>query len=312
VGHTLLDKQGNRLLDEVFGHLHRQQRDMVPPFLLFQSVGSGHDVRFLGVAAPGYPGLGKSEQLIPKWYFSADGKRFQNYESHFTVMDMTAPREWLADLVAGNFLSTRCPRPWLKWVETGAYAPLVAGPIRTVRSKGAQLPAEHGEDMGMLRMIYDHFAQDPFKFEKFAGDAFRWHRPDLAGQIDYTRPYKDGGRDAVGHIFAGVGEPVVIGEFALEAKCYAPDNGCGVHEISRLSGRLRYRMFGVFVTTSYLNGQAYEEVRLEDRHPIVVLAGKDLIGILRQRGLANSAQVKAMLEEQYPVSEPEANLQMSQ
>ena len=54
--------------------------------------------------------------------------------------------------------------------------------------------------------------------------------------------------------------------FALEAKCYAPGHGVGVRETSRLISRLRYRQFGVLVTTSHLDSQAYQEIR-EDGHP---------------------------------------------
>jgi hypothetical protein len=155
--------------------------------------------------------------------------------------------------------------------------------------------------MEMLHCIHAHFAKDPFKFERFAGDLFAWHKPDMGGEIDYTRPYKDGGRDAVGRVRAGVGEPTVIGEFALEAKCYDPAHGCGVREIGRLAGRLRNRMFGVFVTTSYVNTQAYEEVRLEDRHPVAVIAGKDIVELIRRKGYVNSTQVKDWLQALYPI-----------
>jgi hypothetical protein len=41
-------------------------------------------------------------------------------------------------------------------------------------------------------------------------------------------------------------------DFALEAKCYAPENGVGVKELSRLISRLRHRQFGILVTTSFL------------------------------------------------------------
>jgi hypothetical protein len=105
---------------------------------------------------------------------------------------------------------------------------------------------------------------------------------------------------------------LVIGEFALEAKRYSPDCGYCVQERSRRSGRLRYRIVGAFATTSYLNGQAYEEARHEDRYPTVVLAGKDLNVIQRLRGFANAARVKATLEEQYPISEAAATLQTSE
>jgi hypothetical protein len=54
-------------------------------------------------------------------------------------------------------------------------------------------------------------------------------------------------------------------DFALEAKCYAPENGVGVKELSRLVSRLRHRQFGILVTASFLGHQAYQE--LENTSP---------------------------------------------
>lgn len=240
--------------------------------------------------------------LVPKWYFSREGRRFQNYEAHFTIMDMPVPREWLTDLGAGRFDSSACPQAWRRWVQWGTYAPLRANPVQQVRSRAAQLPRPGTEEMKILDAIHAHFSANPFRFERFAGDAFGWHRPDLVGEIDYTRPYRDGGRDAVGRVTAGIGEPTLVAEYALEAKCYEPSAGCGVSEIHRLAGRLRHRMFGVFVTTSYVSEQAYTEVRLEDRHPIVILSGLDLVEILRRKGFVSAEQVSRWLEQQFPVN----------
>lgn len=58
-------------------------------------------------------------------------------------------------------------------------------------------------------------------------------------------------------------DPVAV-EFALEAKCYAPGHGVGVRETSRLISRLRHRQFGVLVTTSHLDRQAYKEIREDE------------------------------------------------
>jgi Restriction endonuclease len=80
-------------------------------------------------------------------------------------------------------------------------------------------------------------------------------------KIDVTRPWRDGGRDAVGEYLLGPHADPVAVEFALEAKCYAPANSVGVRETSRLISRLRHRQFGVLVTTSHLDAQAYREIR---------------------------------------------------
>ncbi len=38
-------------------------------------------------------------------------------------------------------------------------------------------------------------------------------------------------------------------DFALEAKCYAPENGVGVKELSRPISHFRHRQFGILVAT---------------------------------------------------------------
>jgi len=112
-------------------------------------------------------------------------------------------------------------------------------------------------------------------------------------------PRRDGGRDAVGEYLLGPHADPVAVEFALEAKCYAPINSVGVRETSRLISRLRHRRFGVLVTTSYLDRQAYREIR-EDGHPAVVLAGRDVIERLKARGLDTITALRQYLNDAYP------------
>ena len=80
--------------------------------------------------------------------------------------------------------------------------------------------------------------------------------------------------------------------FAVEAKCYDLNNSVGVKETSRLISRIRHRQFGVLVTTSYVDIQAYKEI-IEDEHPIAIISGIDIIDILYQNGITN----KRILEE---------------
>ena len=72
-------------------------------------------------------------------------------------------------------------------------------------------------------------------------------------------------------------------ECALEAKCYGFGNSVGVKQMSRLISRIKYRQFGVMVTTSFVSNQAYEEV-LEDGHPILIVTGSDIARILIEKG----------------------------
>ena len=99
---------------------------------------------------------------------------------------------------------------------------------------------------------------------------------------DLTRPWRDGGRDATGTFHIGAGPSAIEVDFALEAKCYAPDHGIGVKELSRLISRLRHRQFGILVGTSFLSTQAYQELK-QDNHPVVVISGRDLSNLLRER-----------------------------
>lgn len=72
----------------------------------------------------------------------------------------------------------------------------------------------------------------------------------------------------------------------MEAKCYSDNNAVGVRQMSRLISRIRYRQFGVLVTTSYVDMQAYQEV-IEDQHPILIVSKTDIAAILRKSLISN-------------------------
>jgi hypothetical protein len=90
-------------------------------------------------------------------------------------------------------------------------------------------------------------------------------------------------------------------DFALEAKCFAPENAVGVKELSRLISRLRHRQFGILVTTSFLGHQAYQELR-SDGHPVVVIAGADIAAILVKAGLGTPEAVREWLIAEFPTA----------
>jgi hypothetical protein len=75
--------------------------------------------------------------------------------------------------------------------------------------------------------------------------------------------------------------------FVLEAKCYEPGvNSVGVKETSRIISRIRNKMFGILVTTSFVSDQAYRELR-DDEHPVVVISAVDIVNILYSKGITN-------------------------
>ena len=79
-----------------------------------------------------------------------------------------------------------------------------------------------------------------------------------------------------------------------------PSNSVGVRWTSRLISRLRHRQFGVLVTTSYVHAQAYQEIR-EDGHPVVIMAGRDIVEILKRSGHDTMAAISRFLNENCPL-----------
>jgi len=299
-GHELHDtpRKGNLLLRTVFERAHAgpDGRVKVPPFLLFDKPGTGRDVRFRGLLAPGSDRISGEEDLVAVWR-TTKGQRFQNYRARFTVLDTSCvTRDWISELTSGESLGPGCPPAWRTWVDAGNYTPLLAPPTVIIRRRDQQEPAP--ADKPLLDQIYQHFKDRPTGFEQFAADLWRASQPNV-DKIDVTRPWRDGGRDAVGDYLLGPASDPVAVEFALEAKCYAPGHGVGVRETSRLISRLRHRQFGVLVTTSHLDTQAYTEIR-EDAHPVIVIAGRDIADILKTQGLNNLAALRRHLHENYP------------
>ena len=65
-------------------------------------------------------------------------------------------------------------------------------------------------------------------------------------------------------------------------------------EMSRLISRIRYRQFGIMVTTGYVDNQAYSEV-VDDGHPILIVTASDIAGVLRNNAI-NSSNVEDWLQ----------------
>jgi hypothetical protein len=311
-GHELHDTRpkGNLLLKNCFERLHGEtnQRASIPPFFIFHkhpTATSSRSAQFRGVAVPGASGLSGTSDLVAVWK-TTKGQRFQNYRAIFTILDIpVVSRAWLQDLNAGNPSSENAPGPWIKWVETGRYTPLVANSTVVIRSLDEQAPNDRLR-RSILELVWSHFKEAPFAFEPFAARIFQML--DQRATIDeITRGSVDGGRDAVGRYLLGVADDPVHAEFALEAKCYRPalngkkPNTVGVKEVARLISRLRHRQFGVLVTTSAIAKQAYEEVR-EDGHPIVFMSGKDIADVLVDNGYTDLRVLREFLSSEFPIA----------
>lgn len=277
---------GNRSLAKIFELAHdgADSRAKCPIILLFESTGTGRDMVFRGLAVPGTRQHGPREDLVAIWK-TYNGERFQNYRAIFSILDCgLISGDWLRTVFSTRAIDlndSRAPRALREWVNSGKITPLLAEPIKT-RSTEQQLP-KAGLEAELIQQIKDYCSEDPYTFEPLAAEIWRMSCPSPL-EMEMTRRYRDGGRDAIGHILLGPKSDAIKLSFALEAKLYALNNRVGVKETSRLISRLKHREFGVLVTTSALDKQAYDEIR-SDQHPIVVISGRDIAEILISSGI---------------------------
>lgn len=303
---------GNLILKKVFelnSSDNLNLRKKIPPFFLFEKTRE-NDVKFSGLLVPGYKDINEKDWLTAIWAQRNEGGRFQNYKAMFTVLDTSSGSEnepnnasidlmWLNDLKNGKgYESKYAPKVWKQWIEKRIYKPLTVKKDTLIRSKDDQLPdkKEHKE---MLQFIHDYFIDKPTNFEAFAVALTTLADHNIIN-CDITRPTRDGGRDGIGEyrIMSKLSQSLKT-TFAVEAKCYDLNNSVGVKETSRLISRIRHRQFGVFVTTSFVDKQAYKEI-IEDNQPIAIVSGKDIIDILYQNQITDLKKLKDYLELYFP------------
>lgn len=299
-GHEIHEtkKKGNLILKNAFDNLHLNGRKNIPPFFIFTKAGeSGRDVCFRGLAIPGSQNISQTDDLVAIWK-SVGGARFQNYRAIFTILnEPIIRRDWIESLQIDNIEKVKVPICYKKWVNSGKYEPLLAPPAVSHRTPQEQLPKNKIETK-FIELIKDFFVchkNGEYAFEKCASSIAQMMDKNIIS-CDNTRPWRDGGRDAIGIYRIGVGNAYTDVEFSLEAKCYSLKNSCGVKETSRLISRLRHRQFGIFVTTSFISLQAYKEI-IEDRHPVLILSATDIAQILLSKGISSEASLLQWLSQ---------------
>jgi hypothetical protein len=292
-------RDGNLILRKIFRAARSgpKGRCEVPPTFIFTGAGTWRDMIFLGLAVPGASDLDSSEELVAIWR-TAGSQRFQNYRARFTVLNAPViSRAWIDSLIAGDPDETVAPEAWRTWIRTGRRQALMSTRSLEYRNKAEQLPADK-EGEAMVQAIRNHFEKTPHAFEHCAAAITRFMMPDVV-TLDVTRPSRDGGRDGVGQLRVGSGPSGILVDFALEAKCYSATRSVGVREMSRLISRLRHRQFGILVTTSWVDLQAYKEIK-EDEHPIIVVSAVDIVDLLRRNGKGSAVTVASWLAEEFP------------
>ena len=287
-------RKGNRLLEFVFECLNSKDGSInnIPPFLIFKKGAKGWDVQFLGLAAPGNPKISPDKDLVAFWR-TMNESRFQNYEAYFTVLDTTTPisRQWLTALIYDHDNSLEyAPVVWKTFIKQGrnGIIPLIAKKLPKIPSKYDQLQSDV-EGNVCLKQIRAHYENNAYGFEMCAKSILE-KMDERFQDFTLTRPWRDGGRDALGYYVIGneskANYPLRI-DCAMEAKCYSENHSVGVREMSRLISRIRYRQFGVLITTSYVHEQAYKEV-MEDGHPILIVSATDIASVLRRNAITSN------------------------
>lgn len=292
--------KGNSTLAEVFELAGgtAEDRAKCPLILIFESGDKGRDMIFRGLAVPGSKHFAIDEALVAVWR-NAKGERFQNYRAVFTILNSgVISGDWVRKVFEERTLDLkdeRVPLALRVWINTGKINALEADPTR-LRDLNEQRPRT-GIAAAIIEEIVKFCSDDPWLFEPIAAEIWRLS---CATPMEYelTRRYRDGGRDAIGYLKLGPANDIVKISFALEAKLYSPNNRVGVKETSRLISRIRHREFGVLVTTSVLDAQAYKEIR-SDGHPIVVIAGADIADILIQKGISTPEKCRRWIEGEF-------------
>jgi hypothetical protein len=215
-------RDGNLTLCNLFERLHDNSKteQKFPTIFVFSKTKHYRDLKFLGLAVPGVNGMSPDEDLVAVWRQSASGDRFQNYKASFTILDCPViKREWIDDIIKGESLtSPHVPKEWKEWVTQRKYTPLVVDKPNEIRTKKEQLDLSL-KAKKVISLIYDTYKDSPYDFETIAARLVELALPN-SHSIKLTKPWRDGGRDALGKYRIGQGKGSIDVEFAVEAKCY--------------------------------------------------------------------------------------------
>ena len=166
-------------------------------------------MKFLGLAVPGNPKISSDRDLISFWRTMGEN-RFQNYEAYFTILDTkkeVISREWITALAENHNESLQyAPSAWKKFVKEGrnGIIALKAPKIFDIPSKAKQLSSDK-EGEKCLEIIREHYKDNPFGFENCATDIICKLDNNFV-DFTLTKPWRDGGRDALGHYAIKSGE----------------------------------------------------------------------------------------------------------
>jgi hypothetical protein len=274
---TVDDFVGNRALRNAWNHVLDGNMSLVPPILHF-SRREKSVIRFNGLCV--------LDRLELTW-FEHHGRPVRNYRAHLTILDEEfVDVGWLhARMTASSTadLYGRGPKAWVRYQDGAVDRLRVWAP--TIRTTAAQLPVVGSSEARILAQLV---SLSPTGFEAAVVALLR-ELDEVRHNITRTRPTADGGFDFFGQFT--LPPPIQYDiPFRGEAKKYSRTTPVGPKDVSRLVARLSRGQYGIFVTTSYFTRQTQEEV-LEDQYPTKLVAGADLVGIMRETRVASGDSI---------------------
>jgi Restriction endonuclease AspBHI N-terminal/Restriction endonuclease len=274
---TVDDFVGNRALRNAWDQVLDGQMAMVPPILHF-SRRDKSVIRFNGLCV--------LDRLELTWY-EHHGRPVRNYRAHLTILDEEfVDPSWLHSRMQATSVSElygHGPKAWVRYQDGAVDRLRVWAPV--IRSTAAQLPTVGSGDARVLNQLV---GLTPTGFEAAVVALLR-ELDEVRHNITRTRPTADGGFDFFGQFT--LPPPIQYDiPFRGEAKKYARTTAVGPKDVSRLVARLGRGQYGIFVTTSYFSRQTQEEV-LEDQYPTKLVAGADLVRIMRETRVARGDSI---------------------
>lgn len=270
--------RGNKRLLQTWHAVLDGKLNHVPPILHFSKPKKGA-VKFNGMCA--------LTDLQITW-FEQNGEPVKNYRLELTILDIdTVKVSWLHERAKNDdadTLNQNAPKTWKDYINGNINRLDVWA--KSVLKKEDQLPLTESTDSNILRQLHD---LGNVEFEAVVVELLS-NLPHVKHKITRTRPTKDGGFDFSGEF--SIPYPInykII--FLGEAKKYKRDSSIGVKHVARLVARLGRGEFGLFVTTSYYSEQAQKEI-LQDRYPVKLFTGLDLVKILHELRLVENGIIK--------------------
>ena len=269
---------GNRALRAAWDVVLDNRRDLVPPILHFTKPAIG-SIRFNGLCV--------LDHLELTWFEDDNGRPVRNYRAHLSVLDEEfVDIDWLhkrATATSTNGLRVGGPPAWQRYQAGKLDRLQIWAP--SIRTTEAQLPATGSNDAMVLRQLVE---MSPTEFEGAVVSLFR-ELDDVRHTINRTQPSKDGGFDFFGKFVL----PPPVGyeiDFLGEVKKFQATTAVQPKHVSRLVARLGRGQYGLFVTTSYYTKQTQEEV-LADGYPARLIAGADVVNMMRQLRIARGPSI---------------------